>query len=99
MYADGKLAIVSTSNAGTLLTTDATPLLTVDVGTRVCIDALPHARPNYLEHFWALVNWGICCENSPHSLSTQKVRLLRFREGIEYRRPISEERKSVQSGR
>lgn len=28
---DGKLAIVSTSNAGTPLTTDATPLLTVDV--------------------------------------------------------------------
>ncbi len=34
--ADGKLAIVSTSNAGTPLTTDATPLLTVDVwNTRI----------------------------------------------------------------
>ncbi len=44
--ADGKLAIVSTSNAGTPLTTDATPLLTVDVGTRV-LHRLPQ-RPSKL---------------------------------------------------
>lgn len=61
--ADGKLAIVSTSNAGTPLTTDATPLLTVDVWEHAYYIDYRNARPNYLEHFWALVNWEFVAKN------------------------------------
>ncbi|VFS92021.1 Superoxide dismutase [Fe] [Kluyvera cryocrescens] len=61
--ADGSLAIVSTSNAGTPLTTDATPLLTVDVWEHAYYIDYRNAGPNYLEHFWALVNWKFVADN------------------------------------
>ncbi|KAG6333623.1 hypothetical protein ID866_5475 [Astraeus odoratus] len=61
--ADGKLAIVSTSNAGTPLTTSATPLMTVDVWEHAYYIDYRNARPNYLEHFWALVNWDFVAKN------------------------------------
>ncbi len=61
--ADGKLAIVSTSNAGTPLTTSATPLMTVDVWEHAYYIDYRNARPNYLEHFWALVNWEFVAKN------------------------------------
>ncbi|EBX9580713.1 superoxide dismutase [Fe], partial [Salmonella enterica subsp. enterica serovar Derby] len=49
--------------AGTPLTTDATPLLTVDVWEHAYYIDYRNARPNYLEHFWALVNWEFVAKN------------------------------------
>ncbi|MGE4683988.1 superoxide dismutase [Fe] [Yersinia enterocolitica] len=61
--ADGTLAIVSTSNAATLLTTADKPLLTVDVWEHAYYIDYRNARPKYLENFWALVNWSFVEKN------------------------------------
>ncbi len=56
--ADGALAIVNTSNAGTPLTEDGvTPLLTVDLWEHAYYIDYRNARPKYMDAFWALVNW------------------------------------------
>jgi Fe-Mn family superoxide dismutase len=61
--ADGSLAIVSTSNAATPLTTGQTPLLTVDVWEHAYYIDFRNLRPKYLEAFWALVNWEFASAN------------------------------------
>jgi superoxide dismutase len=76
--ADGSLAIVSTSNAGTPLTTDATPLLTVDVWEHAYYIDYRNARPNYLEHFWALVNWKFVALIWLHKANRRSLQLLRL---------------------
>lgn len=61
--ADGTLAIVSTSNAATPLTTSDKPLLTVDVWEHAYYIDYRNVRPKYLENFWALVNWSFVEKN------------------------------------
>lgn len=61
--ADGTLAIVSTSNAATPLTTTDKPVLTVDVWEHAYYIDYRNARPKYLENFWVLVNWSFVEKN------------------------------------
>ncbi|MDE9495279.1 superoxide dismutase [Fe] [Xenorhabdus bovienii] len=61
--ADGSVAIVNTSNAATPLTGEDKPVLTVDVWEHAYYIDYRNARPQYLEHFWALVNWKFVEEN------------------------------------
>lgn len=62
--ADGSLAIVNTSNAGTPITeAGVTPLITVDLWEHAYYIDYRNLRPKYLEGFWALVNWEFANQN------------------------------------
>lgn len=60
--ADGSLAIASTSNAGTPMTSGQTALLTVDVWEHAYYVDYRNARPKYLEEIWKLFNWDFVAE-------------------------------------
>lgn len=55
---DGSLAIVNTSNAETPITDGHKALLTCDVWEHAYYVDYRNARPDYVKHFWALVNWA-----------------------------------------
>jgi Fe-Mn family superoxide dismutase len=62
--ADGSVAIVNTSNAGTPLTdASVTPLLTIDLWEHAYYIDFRNARPKYVEAFWSLVNWDFANKN------------------------------------
>jgi Fe-Mn family superoxide dismutase len=61
--ADGKLAIVNTSNAGCPITDGVTPVLTCDVWEHAYYIDYRNARPKYVEAFWNLVNWEFAAAN------------------------------------
>lgn len=62
--ADGSLAIVNTSNAGTPITENGvTPLITVDLWEHAYYIDYRNLRPKYLEGFWSLVNWEFANAN------------------------------------
>ncbi|GIU19078.1 MULTISPECIES: superoxide dismutase [Fe] [unclassified Shewanella] len=62
--ADGSVAIVNTSNAATPLTDEGvTPIMTVDVWEHAYYIDYRNVRPDYLAHFWELVNWDFVNAN------------------------------------
>ena len=54
---EGRLDVVSTSNAGTPLTDGKTPLLTCDVWEHAYYIDYRNARPKFVEAFFNLVSW------------------------------------------
>lgn len=61
--AEGSLAIISTSNAATPMTSGQTALLTCDVWEHAYYIDYRNARATYVEQFWQLVNWEFVAKN------------------------------------
>lgn len=54
---DSKLEILQLSNAGTPLTLNKKPILTLDVWEHAYYIDYRNARPKFIEKFWDIVNW------------------------------------------
>ncbi len=61
--ADGSLALVSTGNAATPMTSGQKALLTCDVWEHAYYIDYRNLRPKYVEMFWNLVNWDFVAQN------------------------------------
>lgn len=61
----GKLEIINTSNAGTLLTDETkTPLLVCDVWEHAYYIDYRNQRADYLKNFWEIINWDLVSERN-----------------------------------
>ncbi len=60
---DGKLTLVSTSNAGNPLTLDQRPLLVCDVWEHAYYIDYRNVRPKYVNAFWSRINWDFVATN------------------------------------
>jgi Fe-Mn family superoxide dismutase len=61
--ADGSLAIEQTSNAGTPLASGKQAILTIDVWEHAYYIDYRNARPQFIDHFWEIVNWDFALKN------------------------------------
>ena len=61
--ASGKASIVTTANAGNPMTDGLKPLMTCDVWEHAYYVDTRNNRGQYLENFWALVNWDFVNKN------------------------------------
>ncbi len=59
----GELEIVNTDDADCPITDDQTPILTIDVWEHAYYVDYRNARPEYIKHFWELVNWEFTNKN------------------------------------
>jgi len=64
---EGKLEIVSTSNAGNPINNGEKPLLTCDVWEHAYYIDYRNARAKYVDAFWNLVNWKFVESNLENS--------------------------------
>jgi Fe-Mn family superoxide dismutase len=60
---DGKLEVLSTSNAVNPLTDNRTPILTCDVWEHAYYIDYRNRRPDFLQAFWNLTNWDFAEKN------------------------------------
>ena len=60
---DGKLEVLSTSNAVNPLTENRTPILTCDVWEHAYYIDYRNRRPDFLQAFWNLTNWEFAEKN------------------------------------
>lgn len=60
---EGKLEILSTSNAANPMTDGKTPLMTCDVWEHAYYIDYRNKRPDFLGAFWKLVNWDFVSKN------------------------------------
>lgn len=58
-----KLEIITTSNANTPVRDGLVPLFTLDVWEHAYYIDYRNVRPQYIESFWALVNWDFALAN------------------------------------
>jgi superoxide dismutase, Fe-Mn family len=59
----GKLEIIQMANAGTPLTFDKKPILTLDVWEHAYYIDYRNARPKFIEKFWDIANWDFALKN------------------------------------
>jgi superoxide dismutase, Fe-Mn family len=60
---DGKLEIISTSNANLPMKENKKALLTCDVWEHAYYIDYRNARPKYVDNFWNIVNWEFVAKN------------------------------------